>query len=134
MKINRKRVKDIKRLVKLAYRKGLINPQIKYRNRFVIEADFGWSMHYEKLHGKWEHYPMFYFFSVDYWGEGDQVDIVNYLIREIEYEFCYFCEDSFEYTCEGLPNTVQKLIKFLSKQKTVNNSSHINQFLKVQFL
>lgn len=115
-KKERKRLKDIKRVIKLAYRKGYINPTTS--NTIWEEDIYDGKIKFFKI--KMDERFVAYTYILE-----------ELLIDMIEDKECYFCGKYDTFVCNERPSTIRQLIKYLSKQPTVNNRSYINEILKI---
>lgn len=127
--------KQEKRIVKLLYKKGLIDIDLK---------ELYWSEYKpyksRRRRGKTEYsfqrsYPEVHFSQVDYWGECDEFGLVDKVLEELYWDnvekenmpdFDY-PESKFKYKGR------QWFIEYLSKLPTVKFDSKINQVLNMGY-
>lgn len=130
----KKWIKDEKRIIKLMYRKGLLD--------FDIDELYWESYHpskykYDVSYGRipTEYYPEVHFSQIDYWGECDE-----YGVSDTVQEGLYWDNIIGEvHDYDGIPPSTYKkktrkdLIVYLSGLPTVINDSKINKVLNRGF-
>lgn len=132
-KVYRKHLKDEKRILKLMYKKGIIDSLgfnldnlgweyfLPYKRTRKRKGDRKWTFS--------EYLPQLHEYTVDYWGEGDSYSIVEYYKQCVHYEISEVDEDSLFPTGKYPSNSF--MIKHLRGMRTVKNDSRFNRFLKV---
>lgn len=126
----KKHLKDEKRILKLMYKKGILDKEFDLK-------ECGWEYLFrghktrrrKGTYGGSDWLPEFHVFWTDYWGEGDSRSVINTFIENIWFENSTIQDDM------GCPseNPLSKidLIKYLQSLPTVNFDSKINKYLRV---
>lgn len=140
-KSQRRWVKQEKRIVRLMYRKGLIDMDINnlYWEAYTLSGKKYKSKHSSKKYV--EYLPEMYYAVADYWNEVDEISLVDSFIEHRTWmgipmdqwgrlSGCLM-EDVTEMSDFKYQGR-QWLIKWLSKQPTVRCDHKINKILKVQ--
>jgi hypothetical protein len=137
-KENRLWVKQEKRIVKLLYRKGLLDG---FKISEFYWAEYRW-MNRKKYKSKYSKYrfpiykPEVHYMTTDYWGESDEHGIVNTIIEHFYWDNVdeeNWNSTSGEYPQSTFPNmSREQFIKYLSKLPTKVKDNKINKVLKTQ--
>lgn len=121
-KVLRKHIKHTKRMAKLMYQKGLLDP--------FLDDDIHWdnyrSFNNKKLPNKLYYYDL-YFWYVDYWGEGDQIDLMD---RAVDVHLVEFHDDYEDYY--NAVKTLNVDIKYLKSLPTTRTDKGYRKFIKVK--
>lgn len=121
--------KQEKRIVKLMYRKGLID-DLDFDNLYFIEDE-----KYKWINGKCykKTFPKVFYGQREYWGEWDEWSVVEMVVNDIIYK-------EYDYDFDNMNDAIQsvnmiknpsrqKLIKYLSGLKNKYHDSKINKIL-----
>lgn len=133
----RKYLKQEKRIVNLLYKKGFIKEH-------KVE-DFYWESYKicgskkPRKRGKWKnkekyriiiYYPQVFFGYCDYFGEWDDISIVDRVLEELYWQHAYKDEDQedtdFPKSTFKIKDRI-KIIKYLEKLPTVNSDNKIKK-------
>ena len=137
-KENRLWVKQEKRIVKLLYRKGLLND---FKVSDFYWAEYRW-MNRKKYKSKYSEYrfpiykPEVHYMTTDYWGESDEHGIVDTIIGH--FYWSNVDEENWDSTSGEYPQstfpkmTREQFIKYLDKLPTKVKDNKINKILKTQ--
>lgn len=132
----RKWVKDEKRIIKLAYRKGYLDCfNIKY---FYWDGFKATGKRYKSRYSDYsfhQYYPEVFICEIDYWGEADDIGIVDWLWDKVywdgvdmeEFNGVWPESDNKKYLSRS------GLIEYLEMQPTVVHDSKINKVLKTSY-
>lgn len=131
--------KQEKRIVKLLYKKGLLE-----RYNFPLK-EFYWENYkkYKKPNRKnkngykWmKYFPEVYFSVVDYWGEVDEYSLIDNILNEFYWKYAKESPED----CDGVwPKSDfnykgrKWFIEYLKKLPTVKNDSGINKVLNFRY-
>lgn len=127
---HRKRLKDTKRIIRLAYRKGVIPKEWTQGNPEDCSSPLAW---YADYNGRNKEIAVFGYHYEDYWGEGDVHEFIELCQTNIINENSYWCEKSESIKSKvGRIGTTDQLIRHLNSMPTIRNDSSINKFLKVR--
>lgn len=133
-------VKQEKRIVKLMYRKGLIDVDIN---------DLYWEA-YRRYGGKYNHssnviyYPEIHFAVVDYWNEVDEIPLVSSFVEQRIWEgvpddklskLCQLSEEKNLMSATTFKCKSRRwLMKWLKSQPNVRCDNKINKILKIGYV
>lgn len=132
-KVKRIWIKEEKRIVKLLYRKGLIDMPLK---ELYWAEYYRTNKMYRSSSGKYKHseyFPEIYYGTTDYWGECDEHSLVDTILQGLYWEHVIDVNADVEL---GYPESTFKcksrrwFIKYLSALKTVNFDNKINKLLR----
>lgn len=140
IKVLRPWVKQEKRIVKLMYRKGLIDVDIN---------DLYWEA-YRRYSGKYNHnsngiyYPEIHFAVVDYWHEVDEIPLVSSFVEQRIWEgvpddklskLCQYPDEEDIMSATSFKCKSKRwLLKWLKKQPNVRCDNKINKVLKISYV
>lgn len=125
-KKHRKWVKDEKRIIKLMYRKGLLD--------YIPIKDLYWDTTYNQHLGdqkpRWR-FEIFYG-KYDYWGEFDDYAVVSRVQNSVEWEMNYDEETQDYKEVRTKRMNRQQFINYLKKLPTLRSDSKINHILTLK--
>jgi hypothetical protein len=129
----RKHIKDEKRILKLMYKKGIINELVN-----DIE-DCGWAYllkgnRQRSRNGSFNFYdylPEFHLHTTDYWGDGDSRSLVNVFRENIMMANADFCVVKGLIKVNKSVEDAKGLIKYLNSLPTTIRDNKFNKYLKV---
>jgi len=138
-KVKRTWIKQEKRIVRLLYRKGLLD---EFKLRDLYWAEYHWFRRkmYKSKNTKYK-YPIYmpevHYCTTDYWGEADEHSVVSAILDRLywinvdskdldrtEYEFP---KSTFNWRMSR-----EQLINYLSKLPTKVNNNKINKILRTK--
>lgn len=126
-------LKSEKRILKLLYRKGIINKS-DFKN-----LEWCYYLHGKRIRNRRNknkyHYvdylPELCQWSTDYWGESDTHSWTSYFHSIIYWGNVEYINDEYIPTIKSRIITPQYMIKELKKMKDINKDSSFNKYLKV---
>lgn len=131
----RKHIKDEKRILKLMYKKGIINELVN-----DIE-DCGWEYllkgnRQRARNGSFNFYdylPEFHLYTTDYWGDGDSQALVSIFRESVMMANVEYCEVNVFSNVNKSVRNAKGLIKYLNSLPTIINDNKFNKYLKVSY-
>lgn len=131
----KKHIKDEKRILKLLYKKGLLDHyNFDYLGwEFLHEGKKGRRRKNKSEYSFHEYLPELHIFSVDYWGEGDSTSVVESIRDSIIMENADYCPVDGWFNINKSVVKNKGFINYLESLPTKNNDSKFNKYLKINY-
>jgi hypothetical protein len=129
----RKHIKDEKRILKLMYKKGIINKLIND----IEDCGWGYLLKGNRQRSRkgsfnfYDYLPEFHLHTTDYWGDGDSRTLVDIFRENVMMENAEYCEVKGYINLNKSVINTKGLIKYLNLLPTVINDNKFNKYLKV---
>lgn len=127
----RRSIKNEKRILKLLYRKGLLDEFMDLGIHWAAYKEFNQRKYWKRLY-----YIELYFWTTDYWGESDEHSLIWRVIENhvIDSKQNFGDDDdinNYLHRWWQKHNTFNKIIGYLKSLPTKRGDSGINKFLKI---